>query len=155
MSMVQGKEEERMLLHSPVVSRTFRITIDIESTIDPESHDLAPYPPEGARYQQALVQRLLAHPEVLRQLLRACAIDALTPTRERLEAEYGWGRASDQQLLEPIIAELEPAAQSYFTEELEDGASVYYIECYEATVKRFGMIELDQQKVDAERSPMR
>jgi hypothetical protein len=150
----QGKEEERMLLHSPVVSRTFRVTIDIESTIDPESHDLAPYPAEGAHYQQALVQGLLAHPEVLRQLLRACAIDALTPTRQLLEAECGWGRASDQQLLQPIIADLEPAAQSYFTEELEDGASVYHVECYKATVKRFGMIELNEKKVEAARSPL-
>jgi len=153
--MVQRKEEqERMSLHSPVVSRTFRITIDIETTIDPEPHDLAPYPPEGARYLQALIQGLLAHPAILRQLLRACAVDALTPTRELLEAEYGWGRASDQQLLQPIFAELEPAAQSYFTEELEDGASVYYVECYKATVKRFGMIELGDKKVEAERSLM-
>jgi hypothetical protein len=141
--------------HSPLVRRTFRITIDIETTIDPESHGLAPHPPEGTRYQQALVQGLLAHPEVLRQFLRALAVDALTPARKLLEAEYGWGRASDQQLLQPIIMDLEPAAQAYFTEELEEGGSVYYFECNAATVKRFGMIELDEKKMDAERPPIR
>ncbi len=51
--------------------------------------------------------------------------------------------------------ELEPADQAYFTEELEEGASAYYVECNAATVKRFGMIELDEKKVDAERSPIR
>ena len=135
---------------SPLVRRTFRITIDIETTIDPESHDKASHLPEGPRYQQALVQGLLAHPEVLHQLLRACAVDALKPTSKLLEAEYGWGRASDQQLLQPLIAELEPAAQAYFTEELEEGASVYYVECYKTTVKRFGMSELDAEMEQAD-----
>src|SRR5258708_3491627 len=144
-----------MSTHSPLVRRTFRITIDVETSIDPESHGLALHPSEGTRYQQALVQGLLAYPKVLRQLLRACAVDSLTPARKMLEAEYGWGRASDQQLLQPIIAELEPAAQAYFTEEMEEGARAYYVECYEAIVKRFGMIELDEKKVDAELSPIR
>ena len=43
------------------------------------------------------------------------------------------------------MATLEPAAQAYFTEELEDGASAYYVECYQATVKQFGMIELEKK----------
>jgi hypothetical protein len=132
-----------MTSHSPIVSRTFRITIDIETTLDPDRHD--PDQALGSRHQQALIQGLLAHPEVLSQLLRAVAVDALKPTSKLLEAEYGWGRASDQQLLQPIIEELEPAAQGHFTEEFEDGASVYYVECYGATVKHFGMIELDEE----------
>jgi hypothetical protein len=144
-----------MSTHSPLVRRTFRITIDVETTMDPESHGLAPHPPDGIRYQQALVQGLLAHPKVLHQLLRACAVDALTPARKMLEAEYGWGRATDQQLLQPIIAELEPTARAYFTEELEEGVQAYYVECYEAIVKRFGMIEVDEKKADAELSPIR
>jgi hypothetical protein len=93
-----------------------------------------------------LVRGLQANPEVLRQFLRALAVDALRPASRLLEAEYGWGRASDQQLLQPVIAQLEPAAQAYFTEELEDGASAYYVECYQATIKQFGLIELDEQK---------
>jgi hypothetical protein len=144
-----------MSTSSPLVCRTFRITIDVQTTIDPETHDSAPHSAEGARYQRALVQGLLAHPEALRQLLRASAVDALKPTRKLLEAEYGWGRASDQRLLQPIIAELEPAAQAYFTEELEEGASAYYVSCYGATVKRYGMIELDEKSEVAELSPIR
>ncbi len=139
-----------MSTHFPCVCRTFRISIDIETTIDPESHDLAFLPPEGPRYQELLVQGLLAHPEVLHQLLRSFAVDALKPASKLLEAEYGWGRASDQQLLQLIIEELEPAAQAYFTEELEEGASAYYLECYQATVKRFGMIELDEEREQAD-----
>src|SRR5207249_2053204 len=71
------------------------------------------------RYHQAFVQHLLAHPPALCQLLRSSAVEALLPAKKMLEAEYGWGRISDQQLLQPLIAELEPAAQAYFTEELE------------------------------------
>src|SRR5258706_16046693 len=124
-----------MSTHSPLVRRTFRITIDVETTIDPESHGLAPHPPEGTRYQQALVQSLLAHPEVLHQFLRACAVDALTPARKVLEAEYGWGRASDQELLEPIIAAMEPAAQAYFTEKLGEGPPTDCLDGRAAIVK--------------------
>lgn len=140
---------------SPQVRRAFRITIDIETTIDPQSRALAPHHPEDLGHQQALVQSLQAHPEALRQLLRAVAVDALAPARKLLQAEYGWGRVSDQQLLQPIMAELDPAARAYFTEELEDGASAYYVECYGAAVKRFRVIELDPMKVDAGLSPIR
>jgi hypothetical protein len=130
----------------PLLRRRFRITIDVETTLDPASPDRAPHLWEGAHYQQALIHGLQADPAVLRQFLRALAVDALKPASRLLEAEYGWGRASDQQLLQPVIAKLEPAAQAYFTEELEDGARVYYVECYQAAVKQFGMIELDEQK---------
>jgi hypothetical protein len=144
-----------MSTHFPLVRRTFRMTIDVEASIDPESYDLAPQLPEQSAYQQALVRNLLAQPEVLRQLLRSVAVDALTSGKKLLEAEFGWGRGSDQQLLQPIIEELEPAARAYFTEELEDGASAYYIECYGAAVKRFGMIELEAERVDATLFPVR
>ena len=133
----------------PVLRRTFRITIDIEASIDPESYGPSPRLPEESGYQQALVRSLLARPDLLRQLLRSIAVDALTPSRKLLETECGWGNGSDQQLLQPIIEELEPAARAYFTEELEDGASAYYIECYGAAVKRFDMIELEAERVDA------
>ena len=136
----------------PLVRRMFRITIDVETTLDPaspaspECPDCAPHLREGAHYQQALIRGLQAHPAVLRQFLRALAVDALKSASGLLEAEYGWGLASDQQLLQPVFAQLEPAAQAYFTEELEDGARAYYVECYQATVKQFGLIELDEQK---------
>jgi hypothetical protein len=126
-----------------LLRRMFRITIDIETTLDPASSDCTPHLREGAHYQQALIHGLQANPEALRQFLQALAVDALTPASRLLKAEYGWGRASDQQLLQPVIAELEPAAQAYFIEELEDGASAYYVEGFAATVKQFGMIELE------------
>jgi hypothetical protein len=128
------------------VRRTFRLTIDVETTLDPAAPDGAPSLRAGARYQQALIRGLEAHPEVLRQFLRSLAVDAVRSAGQQLEAEYGWGRASEHQLLEPIITELEPAAQAYFTEEVEDGASVYYVDCHHATVRRFAMIELDDEK---------
>jgi hypothetical protein len=134
-----------MSTHSPRVCRTFRISIDIETTIDLESGGLASPQASVSRYQQAFVQGLRAHPEILRQLLRAYAVDALNEARKLLEAEYGWGRASEQQLLQPLIAELSPAAQAYFTEELEEGASAYYFECHKTTVKGFRMSELDAE----------
>ena len=81
--------------------------------------------------------------------MRAYAVDALKPAGKLLEAEYGWGRASEQQLLQPLMAELSPAAQAYFTEELEEGASAYYVECFKTTVKRFGMSELDAEREQA------
>jgi hypothetical protein len=144
-----------MSTRSPLVRRTFRMTIDVEASIDPESNDLTSQLPEESCYQQTLVRSLLAHPKVLRQLLRSIAVDALTPGRKLLEMEYGWGCGSDQQLLQPIIEVLEPAARAYFTEELEDGASAYYIECYGAAIKRFGMIELEAESMDATLSPVR
>ena len=139
-----------MSTHSPRVQSTFRITIDIETTIDPESGDLTSLQVSGSHYQQAFVQCLLAHPEILRQLLRAYAVDALNEARKLLEAEYGWDRASEQQLLQPLMAELSPAAQAYFTEELEEGASAYYVECSKTTVKRFGMSQLDAEMEQAD-----
>jgi hypothetical protein len=58
-----------------------------------------------------------------------------------LEAEYGWGEISEDELLGPIFAELEPDARAYFTEELEDGVRVYYFDGYNATVEGLGAHE--------------
>ena len=128
-----------------LVRRTFRITVDVETIVITEPRETLGNGPEDERYHQALVQHLLVHPPVLRQLLRASAVAALMPAKKLLEAEYGWGRTSEQQLLQPIIAELEPAAQAYFTEELEDMATVYYFDGYAATIKQLGMTEVGQE----------
>ena len=128
-----------------LVRKTFRITVDVETIITAESRETLSNGPEDERYHQALVQQLLAHPPVLRQLLRSSAVEALLPAKKLLEAEYGWGRSSEQQLLQPIIAELESAARAYFTEELEDMATVYYFDGYEATIKQFEMTEVGEE----------
>ena len=125
-----------------LVRRTFRITVDVETILMASPRGTLGNGLEGERYHQALVQHLLAHPPVLRQLLRSSAVDALMPAKKLLVAEYGWGRISEQQLLHSLVAELEPAAQAYFTEELEDMATVYYFDGYEATIKKFAMTEV-------------
>jgi hypothetical protein len=71
-------------------------------------------------------------------------VEAFLGAKTLLEAEYGWGKTSDQQVLQTIISELEPAAQAYFTEELEDGATVYSVDGCEATVTQFSVAELDR-----------
>jgi hypothetical protein len=129
-------------MKSPIVRRRFRISVDVETTINAASDDTA----ERAQYYQAFVQQLLANPNILDQLLRGSAADALKEAQKMIAIEYGWNRVSEQQLLQPIIAQLEPAAQAYFMEETEAGIPVTYFDGYEATVKQFSMKELDQEK---------
>jgi|GEM_PF-2011644 len=80
-----------------LVRRTFRITVDVETILTAKSRETLGDVPEHERYHQALVQHLLAHPPALRHLLRASAVEALLPAKKLLEAEYGWGKTSDQQ----------------------------------------------------------
>ncbi|MGI9057156.1 MAG: hypothetical protein ACR2H5_01090 [Ktedonobacteraceae bacterium] len=100
-----------MSTNSPLVRRTHRIIVDVETTVNDEPSETEDARAEQVRFHQALVQHLLAHPTRLEQLLRSSAVEALLPAKKLLEAEYGWGRTSDQQVLQPIIAELEPGAR--------------------------------------------
>ncbi|MBO0795953.1 MAG: hypothetical protein J2P36_34095 [Ktedonobacteraceae bacterium] len=127
---------------SSLVRRTFRLTVDVETTLNAEPEETLPSHPEHKQFHQALVQQLLAHPTVLDQLLRSSAVTALESAQKLFAAEFGWDRVSEQQLLQPLIEKLEPAAQAYFTEELEAGITVYYFDDYQATIKRFNMTEL-------------
>ena len=127
-----------------LVRRTFHISVDIETTVKTPPCERLGDGKTHERYYQALVQHLLAHSPALRHLLRASAVEALLEAKTLLEAEYGWGKASDQQVLQPIIAELEPAAQAYVTEELEDGATVYCVDGCQATVTQFSVAELEK-----------
>jgi len=129
-----------------LVRRTFRISVDVETTVKAPPREGLGDGKTHERSYQALVQHLLAHPPALRHLLRASAVEALLQAQKLLEAEYGWGKTSDQQVLQPIIAELEPAAQAYFTKEVEDGATVYYVDGCEATVTQFSVAELDKAR---------
>jgi hypothetical protein len=124
------------------IQRTFRVTIDIEATVQAPPHEERRVQPAHIRYHQALVQQLQAHPAHLDHVLRAAATTAMKQAMQVLSADYGWGSVSDQQLLQPLIAMLEPAAQSYFKEEVEDGVSVYYFDGYDATVVHVEMTEL-------------
>jgi hypothetical protein len=122
--------------------RTFRITIDIEATVHATPHEERHSQPAHIRYHQALVQQLRAHPAQLNHLLRATATAATKEAMQLLVAEYGWGSLSDQQVLQPLIAMLEPEAQNHFREDFEDGVSMYYFDGYDATVLDVAMTEL-------------
>lgn len=125
-----------------IVRRTFRLTVDVETTLNAEVDETTHSHPEDTQFHQALVQQLLAHPTVLDQLLRASAVTTLKSAQKLFDAEFGWDRIPEQQLLQPLIAKLEPAAQEHFTEEFEDNVTVYYFDGYQATIKRFNMTEL-------------
>jgi hypothetical protein len=127
---------------TPIVRRRFRVSVDIETTINAAPDTAA----ERAQFYQAFVQRLLAHPKILDQLLRGSAVDALKEAQRMIAVEYGWDRIPEQQLLQPIIVQLGPAAQASFLEETEAGIPVIYFDGYETAVKQWSMKELDEEK---------
>jgi hypothetical protein len=91
------------------------------------------------------MERLMARPELVDRLLRLRAVDAAKQAGKALEVEREGSGASEDELLGPIFAELEPEAQAYFTEELEDEASAYYFDGYGATVERVSMTEIIEE----------
>ncbi len=129
----------------PFVRKKFRVTIDVEATLaaGPQGGVL-PTSSEDVSHTKALMELLLAQPELVDRLLRCRAVQAARQAGKALEAEYGWGGASEHELLGPIFAELEPDVRAYFTEELEDGASAYYFDGYGATVERASVAQLDE-----------
>jgi hypothetical protein len=104
-----------------------------------------PSSPEDVSHTKALVERPLAQPELVDRLLCCRAVEEAARRAGRaLEAEYGWGRASEHESLGPIFVELEPATRAYLTEELEDGVSAYYFDGYGATVEQASITEIDK-----------
>ncbi len=131
---------ERILSMSaslPLVHQMFHITLDIEATVDPETNTQLHEQAEPSH--RVLVQALLAHPEILHQLLRSAAIAELRHARQVLEAEYTKGGMSEQDLLTSVMGQLEPEVQAYFTEEIEDHQSIYLFDGYAASIKHFQM----------------
>jgi hypothetical protein len=125
------------LVETPIVRKKFRVTIDVEATLASGTQGIMlPPSPEGVCHTEALTERLLAQPELVDQLLRCRAVEVAKQAGKALEAEYGWGETSEDELLGPVFAELEPDARTYFTEELEDGRSAYYFDGCDATVER-------------------
>jgi hypothetical protein len=138
------ENEPAVSIDFPVVRKKFRVTIDVEATLaaGPPSGELPPAP-ESVQHTKALVERLLTQPGLVERLLRCRAVEAARRAGKALEAEYGWGGASEHELLDPIFAELELATRAYFTEELEDGVSAYYFDGYGATIERASITEID------------
>ena len=99
-----------------LVRQTFHVTLDIETTLQPDSEITSDKHTE--QYYQALVQALLAQPEILHQWLRSSALAAIVPAKRLIEAEYGKGDIPPEELLKPVIEGLEPEVQAYFTEEI-------------------------------------
>ena len=123
--------------------KKFRVTIDVEATLDSGAQGgVLPTSPEGVLHTRALMERLLAQPELVERLLRCRAVEIAKQAGKALEVEYGWGGSSEDELLEPIFADLEPDARAYFTEELEDGVSAYYFDGCRATVERASLAEI-------------
>ncbi len=129
----------------PLVRKKFRVTIDVEATLaaGPQGGVLPPSL-ENVSHTKALIERLLAQPELVDRLLRCRAVEAARQGGKALEAAYGWDGTSEHELLAPIFAELEPDARAYFTEELEDGVSAYYFDGYGAAVERASVTEIDE-----------
>ncbi len=99
-----------MLASLPLIRQMFHITLDIEATVDPETN--TQLHEQAEPYHRVLVQALLAHPEILHQLLRSAAIAELSNARHALEAEYTRGGMSEQDLLTSVMGQLEPEVQS-------------------------------------------
>jgi hypothetical protein len=142
---VEPEKEPPTSIEYPVVRKKFRITIDVEATLTggPRGGALPPAP-ENVPHTRALMERLQAQPELVDRILRYRALDAAKQALKALEVEHRKGGASEDELLGPIFAELEPDAQAYFTEEIEDGASGYYFDGYGATVEQVSVTEIDE-----------
>ena len=121
----------------PQMHRTYRITIDIATTSSAQPPGMD-QDGRAARSHVAVMERLQAHPEVLDPLLRSLILSRLDEAKKLLDAEYGCC-LSEQDLLRPVIAELEPEVQAYLTEELEDGCQMFYFDGFETNLKRYQM----------------
>jgi hypothetical protein len=120
------------------VHRTYRITIDVETASHPEPSDITDHDSPVACAHKAVLQRLQDHPEILEKLLRSLVISKVNEASMLLAAEYG-SRISEHEVLQPILAELQPEAQAPLVEELEDGFQTYYFDGFAASVKGYQM----------------
>lgn len=120
--------------------QTFSITLHIETILHPPSHKA---PDEKAEhYHRLLIQALLSNPEILSQVFRLAALATVPSAKGMLMAEYAKEGLSEQQLLASLIKQLEPSAQAYFTEEIEEQQHLVLFEGYEATIKQVQMTSL-------------
>ena len=143
---IEGEMEPPTTIEYPVVRKKFRVTIDVEVTLTagPRGGELPPAP-ENVPHTRALMERLMARPELVDRLLRRRAVDAVKQAGKALEVEREGSVASEDEQLGTIFAELEPEAQAYFTEELEDEANEYYFDGYGATVEQVSMTEITEE----------
>lgn len=98
----------------------------------------------------ALVAKLLGRPDALERLLERSAATMVEPALRMLQARYG-AAVSEQELLRPIIEELEPAEREAFVVGKEDAffgdreaCLAYDYEACSASVKRVEMREVGE-----------
>jgi hypothetical protein len=125
-------------------SRTFRFVIDVRIGLKPANSEVARKSVHFL-HEQALLEALLARPQVLSRLVRSEAIFELETARRILEAEYV-DPAADQLSLSSVIDELESNVQRYFTVEQEDSqfsrGRLYSAEPFAAAVASCDVREL-------------
>ena len=128
----------------PATRRTYRFTVDIEATLasGPGEGSAGPSWAKAGRHHGDLLRRLLDRPELLENLLRSSAIEALGRAREQLRAGRGWGRTPEQDILDEAMEGMTGDARAYFEEELEDGASAYLFDGYGADAVRVAISEI-------------
>lgn len=126
----------------PTVRRAYRISVDVAATLAGEPAAELLDSPGAIEHHQALVRRLVARPEVVDCLLRSAAVAVVGPALARLAAAPCHD-ADD--LLRPLVAELDPAARRYFVEELEDGVAALYFDGVTSTVTAVQVSDLGEE----------
>lgn len=143
-SATNAQREEAPMPTRPVAaSATYRFTIDVQAELYAEPGDLAaPGGETGLAHHRALVEALMARPDLLDRLLRSSAIDALGGRAQEKLSTQGWGGMSEQDLLRLVASGLDPGTLDYLREEVEDGVAVLLFDGYGAGVRRLGVEEI-------------
>jgi hypothetical protein len=85
------------LAETPIVSKKFRVTIDVEATLASRPQGgMLPPSPEGVCHTEALTERLLAQPELVDRLLLCRAVEC-EATLISAGAQYGATRSNPEQ----------------------------------------------------------
>jgi hypothetical protein len=83
------ENEPPVSIEYPVVRRKFRVTIDVEATLTsgPTGEGVLPPAPESVPHTRALMERLLAQPELVDRLLCCRAVEIARQAGKALEVE--------------------------------------------------------------------
>ncbi len=126
----------------PTIRRAYRISVDVAATLAGEPAAEVLDSPGAIEHHQALVRRLLARPELVDRLLRSAAVGVVGPALAQLAAAP---RHDADDLLRPLVAELDPVARRYFVEELEDGVVALSFDGVTATVTPVEVADLGEE----------
>jgi hypothetical protein len=84
--LLKLENEPPVSIDYPVVRKKFRVTIDVEATLvaGPRSGELPPAL-ESVPHTRAVMERLLAHPDLVDRLLRCQAVEAARQAGKALD----------------------------------------------------------------------